>query len=435
LYGGIRAKASAFHIAKRHPAYFTATIHILPKQAKSRMQLYDFMVIGAGIIGLNVARELKRRHPDAKIAVLEKEPAPGKHASGRNSGVLHAGFYYTADSLKAKFTRDGNRALHAYCDAKNIPLNRCGKLVVARNDDEDKLLDELMARGQRNGVELNMISVDDARKIEPRVKTQHRALYSPSTASADPMQVLLAVEQDARAEGIDIHYDAPCNHADRSNTITTPQTRYQAGYLINAAGLYADRIARYFGFSQHYAILPFKGLYMKSSEPPGSLRTNIYPVPDLKNPFLGVHFTLQADGHIKIGPTAIPALWREQYSGLSGFKFDEFVEISLRSLGLLVHADFAFRKLAITELQKYQRRVMVEQAQTLAHGVELAQYRYWGKPGIRAQLLNTQTRKLEMDFVLEGDDKSLHILNAVSPGWTCAIPFSAYICDKIEKKH
>ena len=397
------------------------------------MDTADFLIIGGGIIGLSTARELKRRHTDARVVVLEKEQRCGMHASGRNSGVLHAGFYYTADSLKARYTQLGNQQLNAYCDAKGIPVNRCGKLVVARDERDLPQLDELLKRGRANGVPLEDITEAQAKAIEPRVKTHGRALFSPTTASVDPARVVAAMLNDARAEGIAVHTGSAFLAKGPAGVRTTAGD-IQAGYVINAAGLYADRIAMAFGFSHCYRILPFKGLYMYSDEPPNAVKTNIYPVPDLRNPFLGVHFTVTADGHCKIGPTAIPALWREQYQGMSRFRLDEFAEISGRQARLLLTADGGFRRLAVTEVQKYSRDKMVAEAGALLDGVDKRHYRRWAKPGIRAQLLNIETNKLVMDFVMEGDDKSMHILNAVSPAFTCALPVAGHVCDEVDRQ-
>ena len=395
------------------------------------MNSADFLIIGGGIIGLSIARELKRRHRHAQIVLLEKEAQCGLHASGRNSGVIHAGFYYTADSLKAKFTRDGNSTLRAYCECKKIPINKCGKLVVAQNKAELEQLDELLRRGKANSVPLQSITADEAREIEPRVKTFQRAIFSPTTATADPAQVLQAMEEDALQEGVRIHRNAA--YLKRTNgRIKTAAGDYNVGFVVNAAGLYADRVARDFGFSEDYRILTFKGIYLYSEEPPGSLRTNIYPVPDLRNPFLGVHFTVRVDGRAKIGPTAIPAFWREQYHGLENFKWNELIEILIRDLGLLFFSAFDFKRLAAEELLKYSRSRLVSLASALLKEVRLADYIHWGAPGIRAQLLHLKTRKLEMDFVIQGDKKSLHVLNAVSPAWTCSGPFANYVCDKID---
>jgi L-2-hydroxyglutarate oxidase LhgO len=390
----------------------------------------DFLIIGAGIIGMTLALELKRRHRDASITVLEKETQLGFHASGRNSGVLHAGFYYTANSLKARFTRDGNHRLTQYCLERGLPINRCGKLVVARNEQELLGLDELHRRGRINEVELEMISLAAAREIEPRVKTLDRALWSPTTASVDPHVVLESLATDARNAGIDIQtgvgYQARVGKA-----VMTSAGRIAAGYVINSAGLHADRIARDFGFSQRYRIVPFKGLYLYSSEPVGALRTNVYPVPDLHHPFLGVHFTITADGHIKIGPTAIPAFWREHYRGIERFSLRDCIEVMGLETMLLFSSGFGFGRLALHEMQKYLKSRMVGFASSLVEGVNIAQYRQWGKPGIRAQLVDMQQRTLEMDFRFEGDDKSFHVLNAVSPAFTCSMAFSEFLVDEI----
>lgn len=395
------------------------------------MNIADFLVIGGGVVGISIARELKARNTGAKIVLLEKEADCGLHASGRNSGVIHAGFYYTADSLKARLTRDGNRQLTDYCASRKIPVNKCGKLVVARNESELPQLDELLRRGKANGVELQPVTADEARAIEPRVKTFQRAIFSPSTSTADPVVVLQSMKNDAQREGIDIRTGVPYLGA-HAGHLHTGAGNWEAGYVVNAAGLYADRVARDFGFSRDYRVLPFKGIYLYSDEPAGSLRTNVYPVPDLRNPFLGVHFTLLADGRAKIGPTAIPAFWREQYHGLANFKLGEFAEIIFRDLGLLLSSGFDFKRLAVEETLKYYRPRLVSLASELLQEVKPEHYRRWGKPGIRAQLLNIKTRKLEMDFVLQGDQKSLHVLNAVSPAWTCSLSFAKYVCDKIE---
>jgi len=393
----------------------------------------DFLVIGGGIIGISIARELKKRYCDSTVTLIDKESKCATHASGRNSGVLHAGFYYTADSLKAAFTRDGNRELTAYCEKKKIPINRCGKLVVAKNEQELLGLDELLKRAKLNNVSLEDISAEEARLIEPRVITHQRALFSPTTSSVNPLQVVQRLESDARDEGINFHYNV-CYLSQKGNDILSNNDDYQAGYVVNAAGLYADKVARDFGFSQQYRILPFKGLYLYSDEPVGKFKTNIYPVPDMQNPFLGVHFTLGSDKQVKIGPTAIPAFWREHYSGLTNFQLSEFVEIIGRELGLLAFSKFGFRKLALDEMRKYSRQYMVTLASELATNIKIENFKKWGRPGIRAQLVDIHHRKLEMDFVIEGDNKSMHILNAVSPAFTCSFPFARYVCDQIQYK-
>ena len=395
------------------------------------MDTCDFLIIGGGIIGISIARELKRRHPHTTLLLIEKEEGYGLHASGRNSGVLHAGFYYTADSFKAKFTQTGNQRLTEYCESRNIPVNKCGKLVVAQNESELSQLDELMVRAKNNNVPLNYITEEEAKAIEPRVKTFEHALFSPTTSSVNPSQVVQAMRDDASQEGLKLHSGVRYLRRTGKGAVKTSQGNIEFGYMVNAAGLYADKIAQDFGFSRDYRILPFKGLYLYSNEPAGAFQTNIYPVPDLRNPFLGVHFTVTAEGKVKIGPTAIPAFWRENYKGLTNFNFNELMEIIFRQAGLFWSSDFDFKNLAFEELQKYSQAKLVSLASSLAEGVGIKSFKKWGEPGIRAQLLNIRDKKLEMDFVTEGDERSLHILNAVSPAFTCALPFADFVCDKI----
>lgn len=366
------------------------------------------------------------------MTVLEKEPACGLHASGRNSGVLHAGFYYTADSLKARFTRDGNRRLTEYCTERGLRVRRCGKLVVAKDAADLAGLDELLRRACANGVQLESVTAEEAKQIEPRVKTFERALFSPSTASVDPNEVLASLVQDARDAGVTISTGTAyvSHRADRVRTSTGTLT---AGYVVNAAGLYADRIARDYGFSERYEILPFKGLYLKAAPEGASFRTHVYPVPDLRRPFLDVHITVTTNGAVKIGPTAIPAFWREHYGGLRNFKLAESANIVAREARLFLRNDFGFRDHALTELRRYGRRHLVTGAAALATGVRAEHFKKWGPAGIRAQLFDVRERKLEMDFKFEGDDRSFHVLNAVSPAFTCALSFSTYLVDQVEQ--
>jgi len=395
------------------------------------METRDFLVVGGGVVGLSIARELKRRSPGASVTLLDKEDSPSRHGSGRNSGVLHAGFYYTADSLKARFTRAGNLAWTAYCAERKLPLRACGKLVVASRPEEVAVLDELHRRGIANGVPVSLVDEQQAREIEPRARTLTRALHSPSTGVVDPVACMAALADDAAREGVDLRWKTAYLGRE-GKVVRTSGGAIEAGYVVNAAGLYADRVARDYGFSQRYRILPFKGLYLYSEEPAGAFRAHVYPVPDIRNPFLGVHFTVTVDGRVKIGPTAIPALWRENYGGLDGFSAAEFAEIAWRQAGLFLGAGFDFRRLAWEEIQKNSKQVMVGLAGRLADGVRNEDYLRWGKPGIRAQLVDIEKKTLVMDFLLEGNDKSFHVLNAVSPGFTCAMPFAAHVCDKVE---
>ena len=393
----------------------------------------DFLIIGGGIVGLTLALELKKQFVDATISIIEKESHPGVHASGRNSGVLHAGFYYTADSLKAKLCRDGNFAWRQYCEDNKLTLNHCGKLVVARDEEELNGLDELYRRGQVNNVELEMISAADAVEIEPNVYTFERALWSPTTATVNPLEVVQSIQKKLGDNDISILNNTAYIRK-TGDEVVTSNGKFTPGYVINAAGLYADQIAKDFNFSQDYKILPFKGLYLYANDDGLKLKTNVYPVPDLRNPFLGVHFTVTAENKTKIGPTAIPAFWRENYTGWDKFNLEELLDIVGIDASLFLTNNFGFRRLAFKEMQKYSKKKLVQLAGTLLRNIEQKDFKQWGKPGIRAQLINIKTKQLEMDFKFEGDDKSFHVLNAVSPAFTCAIPFSEYLVAKIRDK-
>ena len=387
---------------------------------------YDFIIIGSGIIGLTIAHFLKKHSQDFRVLVLDKEEDVARHASGRNSGVLHAGFYYTADSLKAKFTVDGNQRMKQYCRTKNIPVNECGKLVVAQNEGELGQLYELASRGRHNGANVEIIDEKRADEIEPNVRTYRKALYSSNTASIDPKEVCAHLKKDLLQMQTEFRFQT--KYLGRTlNVIQTNQGDFEGEKIINAGGLYADQIAREFGFGGRYTMIPFKGLYLKYTKNKTDVQTNIYPVPNLKNPFLGVHFTKTVTGEIKIGPTAIPAFWRENYHSLSNFSFEELRSIVFYEAKLFFLNSFGFRNLAMEEMRKYNKDYFVGLARKMVKHIDPHGFTEFTKPGIRAQLLDKKTLTLIQDFVVEADAKSIHVLNAVSPAFTCAFPFSEFV--------
>jgi len=391
---------------------------------------YDFIIVGAGVVGLNIARELLLRNKSSKILIIDKEKKIASHSSGRNSGVLHAGFYYTADSLKAQFTRNGCEYLTDYCLTMGLSINRCGKLVVTKDESELPSLNELFKRAKNNGVELIEMDEFEAQKIEPRVKTFKKAAWSPKTATVDPVEVMNSFMNELIKSGVEFLFEAEYWSC-QNNLLKTSKGQVEFGYLINSAGLYADQIAKDHGLSKKYTILPFKGLYLYCTNDSKKFNTHIYPVPNLKNPFLGVHHTLTVDGHTKVGPTAIPAFWREQYNGFDNFDLSEAIDIITQEIGLFFKGGFDFRSLALEEVKKYSRKYLIGESQKMATDVDFTDYTKWGKPGIRAQLLNTETKKLEMDFIVEQNSYSIHVLNAVSPAFTASKPFAEYIVSKI----
>lgn len=387
----------------------------------------DFLIIGGGIIGLSIARKLKSAHPGASITLIEKEPDVGRHASGRNSGVLHAGFYYSADSLKARFCRDGNRMLRAYCKENGLKLNECQKLVVATSEKDIEGLKELKRRGDVNQVPVELIDEQQAASIEPNVRTHRMALLSPTTASFDPVEICQHMRDRLKADGVSILTGHPYHSRLGNNVVKAGSTVIEAGVLINCAGLYACDIAQDFGFAKDFTILPFKGVYLNYTGEDRPLKTLIYSVPDPRKPFLGVQFAIGANGNIRIGPTAIPAFWRENYGGLKNFNAGEMLEITRWLATLFLCNSFGFRTFAFEEMRKYSKDYLISHAFKMAKNLDASKFNEWGRPGIRAQLLNTKTRQLVQDFVVQGDRKSVHVLNAVSPAFTSSLAFADWV--------
>ena len=334
---------------------------------------------------------------------------------------MHAGFYYTADSLKAKLTARGNKLMKEFCHKHNIKVNETGKLVVAKNEEEIEILFELEKRSKANSAGAYIITEEEANKIDANAKTLKYALYSPNTASVNPREVCRVLRKELEKKEVKFIFNMPFE-------------KYNLSYdfLINAAGLYADKIAHIFNVGLDYTMLPFKGLYKKYIGP-DKIKTQIYPVPNIKNPFLGVHFTLMADNTIKIGPTAIPAFWRENYVGFDRFKLDEFIEILALEAKLFMTNAFGFRDLALWEMRYYYPKNLINEAKKLVKNLRGNFKSY--PPGIRAQLLNKKTNELIMDFLVEKNDNQIHILNAVSPAFTASFAFSEYIIKNyFEKK-
>ncbi|MHB1664285.1 MAG: L-2-hydroxyglutarate oxidase [bacterium] len=387
----------------------------------------DFLIIGSGIIGMSVAKKLKEKYPTADILIIEKEEDIACHSSGRNSGVLHAGFYYTKDSLKAKFTKDGNNELKRFCENNNLKINRCGKVVIALDNDELKVLYELEKRAIANNVEINLISDKELELYESNATTYKKALWSPNTATIDPVEILNALKKELTLNGVNLLFKTPYLKRLDKNTVLAGDKKIKAKKIINASGLYADKIAKDFGFSKNYVIIPFKGIYLKYTGKDKPIRTNIYPTPNLKNPFLGVHYTLTVDGIIKIGPTAIPVLWRENYHAFEGFKPNEIYQIISWETRLFLTNSFNFRELAFEEAKKYRKKYLANLAKKMVKEIDETLFSEWSKPGIRPQLLNIKTKELIQDFLVESDDYSVHILNAVSPAFTCSFPFAEWV--------
>lgn len=396
------------------------------------MEHAAIVVCGAGVLGLTIARELAARGAD-DILILEKEPRPGLHASGRNSGVLHAGIYYAPGSARARTCLEGNRLMRAYCAERGLPLAECGKVIVAPDPAELPALEALHRRALANGSPAVLIDEKELAELEPGAVTSGRALHSPLTAVVDPRAVLASIARELTEGGrARIRYGCrvigPAGAACGTRTLTTALGPVSYGRLLNCAGAHADTLAHAFGLGRRWAMVPFKGLYRKLRPRRAALvRGNVYPVPDPRVPFLGVHFTRGVTGEVYIGPTATPALGRENYGLLRGL--DAEAPAVLWRCAQMLLGNPQFRALAREELRKYLPSRFFADCARLMRGLSPGDIEPCPKVGIRPQLVDTVTRALVMDFLVETDGPAVHVLNAISPAFTSSMAFARMVCD------
>ena len=383
-------------------------------------------IIGSGVIGLAVGIALLKAKPTLKVSILEKEANLGLHASGRNSGVIHAGFYYSPDSLKAKFCREGNTALMDLIVRNNLIYKRTGKIVVTQNSDQLSDLTELQRRGVENGVVLELLESSDLPKFEPMARTVSAFLWSPNTSVADPSQVIRVMAAEFENLGGVLHFNQEVTEI-REKSIHVNSQTLEAKLIVNCAGTRALRLAHNMEIATEFAQLPFMGLYRYTENTSLPLRTLVYPVPDKNYPFLGVHFTVAVDGKIKIGPSAIPILGSEQYQFFKGVDSVDLSQSLTSVKSLAIHNFNQSWALAKTELPNLKTKTLIEKAAVLVP--ESANVRTWKKykPGIRAQIVEKATGKLVQDFKIAKSGSVLHVLNSVSPGWTSSLSFGSWI--------
>jgi len=396
---------------------------------------FDIAIVGGGVIGLATAHQILKRQPGLQVVVLEKESAVATHASTRNSGVLHAGFYYSPDSMKASLTARGNTMLRKFCHENGVPVLACGKVVLALDSAQEVALNELHRRGIANGVDVRLIDSAELARLEPLAARAEVALWSPNTAVADPNLVAEALLTQVKARGAQVQVGCKVEAVDvLSSGVVLGLSNggaVQANHVINCAGLYADKLAHQFGVGLEYAVLPFRGLYVYGNWPKGRLQRHVYPVPDARNPFLGVHATVTANGGVKIGPTAIPGFWREHYRGVGGWSPNEFADVA-RLLPRFFASDPKMTAgLLASEAPKVMKRLIVQAAAKLVPSVNSRDFKRWGPAGVRAQLVHRDSGKLEMDFIVREGERSTHVLNAVSPAWTSSFAVGDYVTEKV----
>jgi L-2-hydroxyglutarate oxidase LhgO len=399
------------------------------------MAAYDLVVIGAGILGLASARELLHRHRGLRLAVLDKEARIGQHQTGHNSGVIHSGIYYAPGSLKARLCVQGARELYAYCAAKGIPTDRCGKVIVATDGSELPRLEELWRRGQANGVEgLELIGPERLREIEPYC-VGVRAIWSPNTGIVDFARVAAAYADDVRTAGGEIrtgHAVYAIRRRPSGVLLETTGGAVEARCVVACAGLYADRVAQLSGAPPEPRIVPFRGDYWVLRPTRRHLARNlIYPVPDPAFPFLGVHFTRRiTDGAVWLGPNAVLAFAREGYRRRD-LRLPDLVEA-------LTHRGFQklaarYWRVGLAELWRdYSKRAFLASLQRYVPELRLDDL-LPGPSGVRAQALDADG-KLVDDFVVNvQDDQIIHIRNAPSPAATSSLAIARLVADQADQ--
>ena len=397
----------------------------------TELENYDYVIIGAGIIGISLGIELLTQKPTKKILIIDKETRPGVHASGRNSGVLHAGFYYSPDSLKAKFCKQGNLELKKFCNTNNLEVKETGKVVVCQDKNDVTRLMNLFERGIANGVEIELLESNELSRIEPAAQTVDKFIWSPTTAVGNPKEIIKKLAEKFTKMGGLFRFNSRVKLINKNNEVLIEGDGYilSATSIINSAGAYASELAKQVGVGHEYVCLPFLGAYRKSEFVAGNPKRLVYPVPNPINPFLGVHTTNTLFDEIKIGPTAFPVIGKEQYKFLDGFNAKELRDFYLATKTLLKSDSVNILGLAKSEGIKLFKRPLIKKAKRLTNALDLNQKWKNYPAGIRAQIVNLDTKVIEMDYIVRSDKNVVHILNAVSPGWTSSIPFSRWIVE------
>jgi L-2-hydroxyglutarate oxidase len=392
--------------------------------------IYDFIVIGAGIIGVSTAWQLQREFPGRSVLILEKEALPACHQTGRNSGVIHAGVYYTPGSLKAKFCKEGNIATKKFCNEYGIKYDECGKLLVATNEQELERMAALVARCTDNEIPIDTLTAQQLKQCEPNISGVG-AILVPSTGIVSYTVITTKMAELVVLAGGEIRYNSEVVAIDEQPdriTVRTGSDSFAGRYLVVCAGLMADRVVEMLGINPEFRIIPFRGDYfLLSAEHNHIVKHLIYPIPDPELPFLGVHLTRMIDGTVTVGPNAVLAFKREGY-GKIDFSLRDSVEM-LTYPGLLKVLYKNFRVSVVELKNSLYKKGYLEQVRKYCPSLTLADLHDY-PAGIRAQAVSKEGL-LVNDFLFVNTRRALAVCNAPSPAATSAIPISNHIVGKV----
>jgi L-2-hydroxyglutarate oxidase len=390
----------------------------------------EVAIIGGGILGLAIGYELSISHPNFKITLFEKEEGLGKHQSGNNSGVLHCGLYYQPGSLKAKLAVDGIREMISFCEKNQINHEVCGKIVVASDEREIGLLDNLADRGAKNGLKgLKFLNAEELKQREPNVRAK-KALLVPEEGIVDYKQVMEVMAEYILNSGGKIYTNNKVlgitSSSENSTLLKTEKSEQAFDLVINCSGLFSDRTySNLTSKKSPIKIVPFRGEYMHiSDEYKHLVKHLIYPVPDPQYPFLGVHFTRMINGGREVGPNAVLALKREGYKNTDFSLKDAFDSLTYKGFLNFFTKNTSF---AMGEfLSSLSKSAFVAKSKKLIPDIEAYMFKKGGTSGVRAQAINPRGELL-MDFNIVRENNQIHVLNAPSPGATASLAISRYI--------
>jgi L-2-hydroxyglutarate oxidase len=392
--------------------------------------IYDYIIIGGGIVGVSTAWQLQQRYPDKKILLLEKEDKFAAHQTGHNSGVIHAGVYYEPGSLKAKFCREGVQATIDFCQQHNIPFKQCGKLLVATNELEVKRMEALYQRCQENNIEVELLDEQQLKVCEPNI-TGLGAILVKSTGIVDYQLITTQMAQAFKSLGGEYKLNTlvtKLNETAEKITLSTSAGEFSSQYLITCSGLMADRVVKMLDIEVDFQIVPFRGEYYQLPANKNTVVNHlIYPIPDPDLPFLGVHLTRMIDGSVTVGPNAVLGFKREGY-GKININFRDIKEMVMfagfwkvlrqnLSSGITEFKNSVFKGGYLRLVQKY------------CPTIELSDLKPY-PAGIRAQAV-MKDGTLVHDFLFANSERTINVCNAPSPAATSAIPIGNYIVDKV----
>ena len=392
--------------------------------------MYNYIIIGGGIVGLSTAMTLSQKFPHAKIALLEKEASSATHQTGHNSGIIHSGIYYKPRSFKAKLCYQGNRSMVAFCQQHDIPYKICGKVIVATEPHELPLLDNLYERGLANQLEISKLTPEQVREIEPHVSCL-AGIRVKSTGIVDYKQVCLKYVEIAQQQGVELYHNTRVEElieTEQGYQVKTSKGEYQTEFLINCAGLYSDRLAELAQVKPPAKIVPFRGEYYELvPEKRYLVNGAIYPVPNPNFPFLGVHFHPAVDGSVHAGPNAVLGFKREAYNKFD-FDFQEFIETITYPGFWKLAAKYPKDGMA-EMIRSYSKTIFVRSLQRLIPEVQ-AKDIVPTPAGVRAQALKSDGSMVD-DFLFINRDRALHVCNAPSPAATASIEIGKQIVAQI----